>query len=113
LNGLAVSLLRHALAQAHACGGSKCKPRIPFPKGGRSLPGLHKRSAEDKGGACAREGQSPLVGCCCCLFFGALRGVPAEGVAEEMGRFFLPAHLWRQGETSPTRSRIVWGNCAL
>ena len=26
---------------------------------------------------------------------GALRGLPAEGVAEEMGRVFLPAQLWR------------------
>ena len=34
-NGLAVSVLRHALALAHASGGSKCKSRIPFPKGGR------------------------------------------------------------------------------
>ena len=49
----------HALAQAHACRGGKCKSRIPFPKGGRSLPGLHKRSAEDKGGSCARQGRSP------------------------------------------------------
>ena len=31
---------------------------------------------------------------------GALRGAPAEGGTEEVGRVFSPAHLWRQGETS-------------
>jgi hypothetical protein len=51
---------KHALAQAHACGGSKCKGRIPSPKGAGG--GLHKRSAEDEGAPCARERQSLLAG---------------------------------------------------
>jgi len=59
-NGLAVFVFKHALALAHASGGGKCRRRIPFPKGGRTLPGLHKRSTEDKGGSCARQGRSPL-----------------------------------------------------
>ncbi len=32
--------------------------------------GLHKRSAEDKGGGCARQGVAPPQRSCCCLFWG-------------------------------------------
>ena len=47
----------HALALAHASKGGKCKSRISFPMGERSKD-LHKRSAEDKGGSCARQERS-------------------------------------------------------
>ena len=48
---------RHALALAHASGGSKCKGRIPSPKGAGG--GLHKRSAEDEGAPCRRVPVEP------------------------------------------------------
>ena len=41
---MAVFVLKHALALAHASRGGKCKSRIPFPKGERSE-GLHKPKA--------------------------------------------------------------------
>ena len=62
LNGLAVFAHKHALAQAHACRGDKCKGRgITHPSNGAKWSGkdersggLHKRSAEDCGKPLAR-----------------------------------------------------------
>jgi len=78
-----------------------------FPEG-RPKAGLHKRSAEDKGAPCARERRSLLVGSVTLLCaervdcFGALRGVPAEGVREDAGCI----GGWTQGETSPLQMLV-------
>ncbi len=52
---------RHALARAHACGGSKCKGADAFPEG-RLQAGLHKRSAEDWGDSLRARGDGVSLG---------------------------------------------------
>ena len=70
LNGRAVFAHKHALALAHASRGGKCKRRgsPPLERSGSGVEraersgGLHKRSAEDWGASCARQGRSPSGG---------------------------------------------------
>ena len=76
-----------------------------FPEGRPQRGGLHKRSAEDKGGSCARQKQSSLGGCC--LFLGALRGVPAVGGDGEGGPvLFAGAHPQAGGGRPPESFRV-------
>jgi hypothetical protein len=53
-------------------GAASARGGVPHPErsGGRPQAGLHKRSAEDWGASCARQGRSPSAG----LFSLALRG---------------------------------------
>lgn len=50
------------------------------------------------------RGSHPLSGFCCCLFSGRCGVSPLDGVTEEMGRFFSPAHLWRQGKAFSSKA---------
>ena len=124
LNGLAVFAHKHALAQAHACRGGKCKGRgITHPWNGAKWSGkdersegLHKRSAEDCGKplARARDGvpQEGLVTASCALrapIYGALRGVPAGLGSRKTRPLLLAGRRLELGQRQSPYPATVYG----
>ena len=106
--------------------GSNCNSRIPFPKGG--VAGLHKRSAEDKGGYCGRERQSllgkawfPCFARSACRKIYDLYGAselsssrPGQHSGKRLGCSFHRALTVLQGSgrgfcmTVPAKSKLCW-----
>src|SRR5882757_2718416 len=64
-------------------GAASARGGVPHPErsGGRPQAGLHKRSAEDWGASCARQGRSPSGR----LGFLALRGAQNDALAVVLG----------------------------
>ena len=102
LNNLAVSLLRHALALAHASEGSKCKCRIPSPKGGLQGWSAQAMGAEDEGGACARGEQRSL---------GRLDFLALRGAHDSLLGLILRQHRRTLGTSHAGRIRISRLGC--
>jgi hypothetical protein len=87
-----------------------------FPEG-RLQAGLHKRSAEDKGGSCARQGRSPLGGLVSILRgnardrFWGVAGFPRwDGEPPRQGRSLFAGPGWElgKGKDLPRNVRSEW-----